>query len=235
MNLKKLLLVSSFLAATIAVFPQTGDWYNLDFAADDVVGISANKIYTIVDKDKIRPVIVAVIDDGVDINHPDLKGRIWVNEKEIPGNGIDDDGNGYIDDVNGWNFLGNPNGENVKHETLEITRLYRQSKDRFENVDPNNVPRSDRKDYAKYLEYKSEYEELVAPLEEQFAEFAQLTAMYNGAYAYMMERTGKDELNIQDLTNYTPADEDEQQVINFLLLAERENLTEYLQPIFTFN
>jgi subtilase family serine protease len=54
-------------------------------------------------------VIVAVIDTGVDYNHPDLNANIWKNTKEIAGNGKDDDGNGYIDDVNGWNFVGNNN------------------------------------------------------------------------------------------------------------------------------
>ena len=52
-------------------------------------------------------VIVAVMDTGIDINHPELKDKIWVNSGEIPGNGIDDDNNGYIDDVNGWNFYDN--------------------------------------------------------------------------------------------------------------------------------
>jgi subtilisin family serine protease len=51
-----------------------------------------------------KGVIVAVIDTGVDFNHEDLKNNIWINTKEIAGNGIDDDGNGYIDDVRGWNF-----------------------------------------------------------------------------------------------------------------------------------
>jgi subtilisin family serine protease len=54
-------------------------------------------------------VIVAVVDTGVDYNHPDLNANIWKNTKEIAGNGKDDDGNGYIDDVNGWNFVGNNN------------------------------------------------------------------------------------------------------------------------------
>jgi hypothetical protein len=49
-------------------------------------------------------VVVAVIGTGVDVNHPDLKGNIWVNPGEIPGNGKDDDGNGYVDDVRGWDF-----------------------------------------------------------------------------------------------------------------------------------
>lgn len=47
--------------------------------------------------------VVAVVDEGVDVSHDDLKANIWTNAGEIPGNGIDDDNNGYIDDVNGWN------------------------------------------------------------------------------------------------------------------------------------
>ena len=49
-------------------------------------------------------VVVAVIDDGVDFSHPDLKDRKWTNPGETPGNGVDDDGNGYVDDINGWDF-----------------------------------------------------------------------------------------------------------------------------------
>lgn len=68
-----------------------------------------------------REVIVAVIDTGIDYSHEDLKDSIWVNEDEIPDNGIDDDGNGYIDDVYGWNFYNNSNvvytGKNDDHGT----------------------------------------------------------------------------------------------------------------------
>jgi len=56
-----------------------------------------------------RPVIVAVIDSGCDLSHPELQGKIWINDDEIPGNGIDDDKNGFIDDVNGWNFIDESN------------------------------------------------------------------------------------------------------------------------------
>ncbi len=51
-----------------------------------------------------RSVVVAVIDTGVEVAHPDLQNNIWINTGEIPGNGIDDDGNGFVDDVNGYDF-----------------------------------------------------------------------------------------------------------------------------------
>lgn len=52
-------------------------------------------------------VIIAVIDSGVDTDHPDLMNNIWFNSGEIALNGIDDDNNGYVDDLNGWDFIEN--------------------------------------------------------------------------------------------------------------------------------
>lgn len=49
-------------------------------------------------------VVVAVVDEGVQISHPDLRDNVWTNTDEIPGNGVDDDENGYVDDVHGWDF-----------------------------------------------------------------------------------------------------------------------------------
>ena len=54
-----------------------------------------------------RNIVVAVIDSGININHPDLVDSIWANKFEVAGNGIDDDRNGFIDDVYGWNFVDN--------------------------------------------------------------------------------------------------------------------------------
>ena len=56
--------------------------------------------------------VVAVVDGGVDIGHPDLNENVWTNPDEVAGNGQDDDGNGYVDDVHGWNFVGDPAAEN---------------------------------------------------------------------------------------------------------------------------
>jgi subtilisin family serine protease len=51
-----------------------------------------------------RDVVVAIIDTGIDLDHPDLEANLWINSGEIPGNGIDDDGNGFADDLNGYDF-----------------------------------------------------------------------------------------------------------------------------------
>lgn len=56
-----------------------------------------------------RDVVVAVLDSGVDLDHPDLEGNIWTNPNEVAGNGVDDDGNGYVDDNRGWDFVEDDN------------------------------------------------------------------------------------------------------------------------------
>ena len=53
--------------------------------------------------------VIAIMDVGFDIGHPDLASQVWINRGEIPGNGLDDDGNGYIDDVKGWDFANHDN------------------------------------------------------------------------------------------------------------------------------
>jgi subtilisin family serine protease len=73
---------------------QTGGTADADIDADMAWGVSTGS----------HSVLVAVIDTGIDYNHPDLAANIWTNPGEIPGNGIDDDGNGYPDDVHGYDF-----------------------------------------------------------------------------------------------------------------------------------
>jgi hypothetical protein len=61
-------------------------------------------------------ILVAVIDTGMDWDHPDLKANLYTNPGEIAGNGVDDDHNGFIDDVHGWNFVSNTNDSRDDHD-----------------------------------------------------------------------------------------------------------------------
>ena len=98
-------------------------WSHLDIIKDTIPGMSVDKAYAELLKDKKgKKVIVAIVDSGVDIEHEDLKAVIWTNKKEIAGNGIDDDKNGYIDDIHGWNFLGNITKENAEYERIIVNK-----------------------------------------------------------------------------------------------------------------
>ncbi len=92
--------------------------FNYDNFADDLMYIQAiqnsdigfEEAYSLYENIKNKKeIIVAVIDSGIDITHPELSESIWTNPYEIPGNGIDDDNNGYIDDICGYNFCDNNN------------------------------------------------------------------------------------------------------------------------------
>jgi len=102
------------------------NWQLLDESIDHVPGISAERAMRelLAGKQPRRTVVVAIIDGGIDTAHADLKANLWVNTKEVPGNGKDDDGNGYADDVRGWDFIGGRDGKDVQYDTFEVTREY---------------------------------------------------------------------------------------------------------------
>ena len=94
-------------------------WSHLDLVRDTIPGMSVEKAYSeIIKNKKGKTVIVAVIDSATDIDHEDLDDVLWTNKNEIPNNGKDDDNNGYIDDIHGWNFIGD-----TYYEQLEYVRL----------------------------------------------------------------------------------------------------------------
>jgi subtilisin family serine protease len=94
-------------------------WSHLDLDKDSIPGMSVDKVYSELLKGKKSvPIIVGILDSGVDIEHEDLKSVVWTNKKEIAGNGIDDDKKGYIDDIHGWNFLGNITKENYEYQRI---------------------------------------------------------------------------------------------------------------------
>lgn len=120
---------STMLVASPAVESRTNplseeerkNWHHLDLLQDTVPGMSVDRAYTdIIKKKKGKPVIVAVIDSGIDLNHEDLNDILWVNSGESAGTGNDDDGNGFVDDIHGYNFLGES-----YNEQLEFTRILR--------------------------------------------------------------------------------------------------------------
>ncbi len=124
-------------------------WHLKDYQKDGYYGISLDKAYEAVKNKKSTPVLVAVIDSGIDTLHEDLKSVLWTNPKEIPGNGVDDDKNGYVDDVHGWNFLGGKDGKNVTKDSYEAARVYHAYKARFQNItDTASLSPEDREAYA---------------------------------------------------------------------------------------
>ena len=128
----QLVLLVSF-AQTTPISPKLKGWHLLNYLQDGYYGTGVKEAYQLLAGRKSSPVIIAVIDSGIDTLHEDLKQNLWTNTKEIPGNGIDDDGNGYADDVHGWNFCGSATGENEAVNTLEISRVYHKWKPEFEN------------------------------------------------------------------------------------------------------
>ncbi len=104
------------------------DWVGMDPDKDGYEGTRTAAFYEYIKTLNPVPqrsdVIVAVIDSGFDIEHPDLKANIWKNEKEINGApGVDDDNNGYSDDFHGWNFLGKEH-----YLALDVAREYKRLK-----------------------------------------------------------------------------------------------------------
>ncbi|MFN0257322.1 S8 family peptidase [Pedobacter ureilyticus] len=135
------------------------NWFNLDLLSDGYFGISTEKAYKELLKNQKpkQKIVVAVIDGGTDIKHEDLKDVLWTNQKEIPGNGIDDDGNGYIDDVHGWNFIGSKNG-NLFHDNLELVRIKRKLEPKYRSVIRTTVLDSaEKEEYNLYRRVVSDF------------------------------------------------------------------------------
>jgi cell wall-associated protease len=126
------------------------NWPYLDPTADSVAGISLYKAYELLKGRASVPVVVGIIDSGVDLAHEDLRDVIWSNPKEIAGNNTDDDKNGYTDDLNGWNFMGAKDGTTYEYDQPEITQTYTLLKGKYDQANRANLSPAEKRQYDTY-------------------------------------------------------------------------------------
>ncbi|MES2448751.1 MAG: S8 family serine peptidase [Bacteroidota bacterium] len=202
------IVLSAFAQDKNVILPP--NWYNLDLITSGYFGISTDKAYNELLKDK-RPkqkVIVAVIDGGTDVRHEDLKDVLWTNLKEIPGNGLDDNGNGYIDDINGWNFLGSKNG-NLAYDNLELVRIKRKYEDKYRSTLPSTVLDStEKKEFAIYQKARAEFGKRFDEASSAFPIYILIKKVLDSVAVV----NGKSIPALEDIENYKADDETEEYV-----------------------
>lgn len=226
MKLRIILFFVLFIGVNINLFPQNKkvklpqNWFNLDLDTDDYFGISTEKAYNELIKDK-KPkqrIIVAVIDGGTDINHEDLKDVLWINPNEIAGNGIDDDGNGYIDDINGWNFIGSKKG-NLAYDNLELVRIKKKYETKYRSTLPSTVLDSvEKKEYLLYRKVQAEFGQKVQEASNSFPFYIAIKKVMDSV-AYINK---KQIPSFDDLEKYKPDDEIEEQVKKIISKGARD-------------
>jgi subtilisin family serine protease len=191
-------------------------WQLLDYQQDSLYGASVNRAYDeLLKGKKSHPVIVAVIDQGVDINHEDLQGHIWTNKKEVPGNGKDDDENGYTDDLHGWNFLGGKDGRMLYSTSSEADREYARLFPEYGNV----------KDSSK-VQNKNEYQYFLKAKEKHLTDSAGRKSVLQAApFIYMLQSSDsvwqtvmhQQHIYLKDLKSFEPTDSEEIKLKNQLI------------------
>jgi len=175
---------------------ETLRWSHLDPIQDTVPGMSVDRAYAEVVKNrKGSPVVVAIIDSGIDLAHEELQDLLWENPKEIAGDGLDNDQNGYIDDVHGYNFLGES-----YHEQMEFARI----------VSKKLGDVSLQKKASAHLEPK------VTEAKMAILQFQQIEQVVRSAHENIQKKLGKENYTLEDVEKYEPQNEEEEQVIGLL-------------------
>ncbi|MGB1392096.1 MAG: S8 family peptidase [Flavobacteriaceae bacterium] len=178
------------VTATAKKVPLTDEeikyWSHSDLVTDSIPGMSLDKAYAFLQGKKGVEVVVGVVDSGTDLLHEDLKDVAWVNEKEIPSNGIDDDKNGYVDDINGWNFLGS-----IYKEHLEYQRIVK---------DPSIADEASVKEATKF------YDEKVAAAKANEKRYGQMLKMVSNADDAISKHLSKSDYSKDDVTKIETED-----------------------------
>lgn len=229
--LKQSLLAASAIGIGFASYAQTSfdgvpkGWHLKDRSKDGLHGISLNQAYEFVKGKKSQTVVVAVIDSGIDTTHEDLKPVLWLNAKEIAGNGVDDDKNGYVDDVHGWNFIGGKDGRNVKEDSYEAARVYHKYKAKFNSVtDPSTLSKEDQ---VAYKMWKKSEKQILGGGKESGVQVLLLSKAYDAAVkndSILRVAMGKESFTGNDLDAFTPTtDEAKKAKHSFLYFFQANN------------
>jgi subtilisin family serine protease len=212
-DIKKTCSLALLAALPFFSFAQKDNWQNLDLQKDSTFGISTAKAYQeLLKGKKAKPVIVGILDSGVDFDHEDLKTSIWTNAKEIAGNNKDDDRNGYVDDVRGWNYLGSAKGS-IEHETLELTRLLKRDEAKFGSVDETAVAAADLPAFEAYKKMRSEYERQLSEAKNGLINIQGFKAVIDA----VVKKIGKEEPVLADFENFQPEGEMESRVKSLMV------------------
>lgn len=212
--MKKFFISAVFLTAFTFGFSQQAEvdtdaetWYHKDFATTKVYGVNTENALKFLQSKGLKPqtVIVGVLDSGVQVDHPGLAANMWVNAKEIPGNGIDDDGNGYVDDIHGWNFQGGKDGD-VDVDTMEVTRIVKKYQSVFEGPDSAANKANQAKmpeEFAMYMRSKEIFSTKSAEAQARYKQYQSMIDMMSGTVALL---DGKDltEENVAAIKAETP-------------------------------
>ena len=197
------------LNAQSSVDAYSKDWFLKD-PASQVYGIKLEQTYTELLKQKSpkKKIVVAVIDSGIDTAHEDLKPVLWRNEKEIIGNGIDDDKNGYVDDIHGWNFIGGKDGTNVGKDSYEAARVYYKYKAEFgdKTIDEKSLTPEKKKAYQMYAKAKFQLEAQAKEASMYVLILKDIVSKLPSADSILKIALGKQIYTGDDLANFTTSE-----------------------------
>jgi subtilisin family serine protease len=203
-------LLAFFLVINQPVYPDsttekkdtlnTREWIHLDPKDDGVAGAGLNKAYQLLEGRPSKTVLVAVIDSGFDLDHEDLKGSYWINENEIPDNGIDDDKNGYVDDIHGWNFIGGPT-ENVIYDTYELTREYKRLEPIYYGTQEGSG-----KEYEYWLKIREDFENKKGKAERTLQKYSDIISNIPRYYNLLLNYLDIDSLSLEAINNINSQD-----------------------------
>jgi cell wall-associated protease len=193
-------------------------WQLLDYQYDSVYGASVNRAYTeLLKGKKSHTVIVAVIDEGVDITHEDLQGHIWTNKKEIQGNNIDDDKNGYTDDIHGWNFLGGKDGKMIYATNSEADREYARLLPQYSAIKDSSQA-LDKQQYRYFLRIKERHQlDSAGRKTDNYTSESDFYYQLVSANSFMQRATQKQLVYYKDVELFQPKDSLADSIRSFLL------------------